>query len=114
MLVAREVELEALKGLIARARAGESGVLCVHGEAGAGKSTLLREAAREAGDDVTVLRTRGVESEAHLAFAALAGLLTPVLDLREDLPPAQARALGAALALEDPAGRRHSRWLPVF
>lgn len=73
-------------------------MLCVHGPAGVGKTTLLEQAVPA---DATVLRARGVESEAHLAFAALAELLHPVLDLRAGLPDAQARAVGAALALED-------------
>lgn len=100
MLVGRETELEVMRGLLGDAREGRARVLCVHGPAGIGKTTLLRAVAEEA-RGAQVLRARGVESEAHLAFAGLAELLAPVLDLRAGLPDAQARALGAALAIED-------------
>ncbi|MTD44812.1 AAA family ATPase [Conexibacter sp. W3-3-2] len=101
MLVGREDELATLGGLVQDAAAGRSGVLCLHGPAGVGKTMLLQQAAAQAGG--TVLHARGVESEAHLAFAALAEMLGPVLDLRDGLPAAQARALGSALALEEAA-----------
>lgn len=89
-----------MRGLLGDAREGRARVLCLHGPAGIGKTTLLRAVA-DGADGAQVLRARGVESEAHLAFAGLAELLAPVLDLREGLPAAQAGALGAALALED-------------
>ncbi len=48
-----------------------------------------------------VLRARGVESEAELAFAGLHQLLHPVLDRLPVLPDHQRRALATALGLED-------------
>jgi DNA-binding NarL/FixJ family response regulator len=49
-----------------------------------------------------VLFTRGVESEADIAFAGLHDLVRPVLGLRGALPEVQSRALEAALALAEP------------
>ena len=40
-LVGRSTEREVLDGLLARLRAGESGVLVLRGEPGVGKSALL-------------------------------------------------------------------------
>ncbi|MDX6722833.1 MAG: hypothetical protein QOD73_1237, partial [Solirubrobacteraceae bacterium] len=85
--------------MIEAAREGRSAVLLVHGEAGMGKTALLRDAAEQA-TGLRVLRARGIESESHLPFAALSELLAPLLDLRGEIPPVQAQALGGALALE--------------
>ena len=97
------------------ARAGTTGI--AH-RAGATRVRRLRRAARGAGRGevgsarcrarrgvrepaATILRTRGLEVEAPLAFAALHGLLRPVLRLREGLPAPQARALRVAFGEED-------------
>jgi DNA-binding CsgD family transcriptional regulator len=85
--------------MIEAAREGCSAALLVHGEAGMGKTSLLRDAAEQA-TGLRVLRARGIESESHLPFAALSELLAPLLDLRSEIPPVQATALGGALALE--------------
>ena len=85
--------------MIEAAREGRSGALLVHGEAGMGKTTLLRDAADRA-QGLRVLRARGIASESELPFAALSELLSPLLDLRREIPPVQAQALGGALALE--------------
>ena len=85
--------------MIEAAREGRSAALLVHGEAGMGKTSLLRDAAEQA-TGLRVLRARGIESESHLPFAALSELLAPLLDLRSEIPPVQATALGGALALE--------------
>ncbi len=68
MLRGREAEQSALGALIERAFAGDGAALVLRGQPGVGKSALLDDAvtaARDAvdGRDVTVLRTRGVESE---------------------------------------------------
>jgi DNA-binding CsgD family transcriptional regulator len=85
--------------MIETAREGRSASLLVHGEAGMGKTTLLRDAADSA-RALRVVRARGIESESELPFAALSELLSPLLDLRAEIPPVQAQALGGALALE--------------
>lgn len=82
--------------MIEAAREGRSAALLVHGEAGMGKTSLLRDAAEQA-TGLRVLRARGIESESHLPFAGLSELLAPLLDLRSEIPPVQAMALGGAL-----------------
>ncbi|GAA3410264.1 LuxR C-terminal-related transcriptional regulator [Streptosporangium vulgare] len=49
--------------------------------------------------DFVVLRVRGTETESHLPYAGLHGLLRPVADRLPALPPAQAEALTRALEL---------------
>ena len=85
--------------LLDEARRGRSAALVVVGEPGVGKTALLEEAVRRA-SELRVLRTAGVESESELPFASLHAVLRPILDLLEAIPEPQARALGAALALE--------------
>ena len=76
MLLGRDHEQLALVRLLQNARAGNSGVLAIVGEAGIGKSALLAYAGERA-DGMKVLRARGVESEAHIPFAGLFELLRP-------------------------------------
>lgn len=102
-LVGRETELARIDALLARASAGDSGTLLISGEAGIGKSALLHataDRARAAG--MTVLRAQGWESEAGIAYASLLDLLRPVLSRLDEIPPVQASALGAAMALNAP------------
>src|SRR3712207_4649404 len=103
MLHGRAQELERIERLLEDARSGRSGALVILGEAGIGKTTLLDAAPEQAMGNMQVLRTRGFESERDLPFAGLPALLAPMLDLRERIPPVQARALGTALAVEPPA-----------
>lgn len=106
MLWGREREQAALQELVQRARAGQGGALLLRGQPGVGKSALLEEVA-PAGESV-VLRTRGVESEAPLPFAALHRLLRPVLGHLDDVPAPQAEALRAAFGeTAGPAPDRH-------
>ena len=102
MLLGRDAELQLLDDLVLRARAGTSGVVVVQGEPGSGKTSLLDHFVSSLPDDVAVLRCVGVESEAHLAYAGLAGLFRPVLEFVSLLPPMQRSALASALALEEP------------
>src|SRR5437660_4939565 len=74
------------------------GALVLRGVAGIGKSAVLQVAvcgARARGH--RVLATTGVESEAHLPFAALHQLLRPLLAGTEALPGPQRDALLTAL-----------------
>jgi hypothetical protein len=102
MILSRAAELAALDQLLGDLRAGRGRALVVRGDPGIGKTTLLDALAARAGD-ATVLRARGVETEAELAFSALADLLGPALGRRGTLPAPQAAALDAALALGPPA-----------
>lgn len=94
----RQAERAAIDNLISRARAGESGVILVRGEAGIGKTMLLEYArgmAESSGFRVQSLV--GVESETQFAFAGLHQLCAPLLDRLEALPEPQQAALGVAL-----------------
>jgi predicted ATPase len=97
MLVGRERERRSIQDLLDRARAGRGSSLILSGEPGIGKTSLLDEAKRAA-DGMTVLATRGREVEVMLPFSGLLGLLRPVEDRIDVLPPAQRDALAAALA----------------
>src|SRR5690348_2135775 len=99
MLLGRDGERHSLTRLLSEARSGTSGVLAIVGEPGIGKSALLDEA-RDAAAGFTVLRARGVESEAEVPFGGLLELLRPALGRLPDIPAPQADALGAALALQ--------------
>ena len=103
MLYGRDAERSAIAALLNAARDSRSGVLVLRGQAGVGKSALLRDAVAQA-SDMQVLETRGVESEAELAFAGLHQLLWPVLGQVDGLPPPQATALRAAFGLEHARG----------
>jgi DNA-binding CsgD family transcriptional regulator len=102
MIVSRLAELRRLDDLLTTLIRGEGGALIVHGAAGIGKTTLLEALAGRAGDNVTVVRACGAETEAELAFAALTDLLSPLLGDLDALPVAQAAVLMGALALEPP------------
>src|SRR5690349_17916808 len=102
MIVSRATELSRLDAVLAGLAAGQGEALVLHGEAGIGKTTLLGALAERAGGTVTVVRACGAETEAELAFSALADLLEPVLSDLAALPAPQAAALRGALALEPP------------
>ncbi|HEV7750617.1 MAG TPA: LuxR family transcriptional regulator [Baekduia sp.] len=98
MLLGRQQERRAIELALGAARSGTSAALALVGEAGIGKTTLLDDAAERA-DGMRLLRARGIESEAQIAFGALLELLRPALALLERIPEPQALALEAALAL---------------
>jgi DNA-binding CsgD family transcriptional regulator len=94
----RTSEREALDGLLAKAREGQSDVLVLRGEAGIGKTALLRYAARQA-SGFRVTQITGVEAEMELPFAGIHQLCAPMLDRLDALPPPQRDALSVALGL---------------
>jgi len=103
---AREDDLEALSGFVARVADGP-GVFILEGEAGIGKTTLW-----EAGVDAAnagsyrVLVSRPAGAEVQLSYAALGDLLQDVLpETLEELPAPRRHALEIALLLEDAHGR---------
>jgi predicted ATPase len=98
-LLGRQRERAVVERLLKGARAGQGGVLVVHGEPGVGKTALL-EYAVEAGQGYRVVRTSGVEGEMELPFAALHQLCSPFLELVERLPQPQRDALGVAFGLD--------------
>src|SRR6266496_2459918 len=101
MLVGRESEIATINRVLAEARSGRAAGLVVAGEAGVGKTALLDDAVARA-PEFLVLRTRGVEAEAEVPFAALIELLGPVASQIDALPGPQARALQAVFALTGP------------
>src|SRR3954470_14147502 len=75
-LLERDAELELIGDSIARASAGEGGLVVVEGDAGVGKTELLRAAAAlgyEAG--LHVMRGRGSELDRAFAFGVVRQLL---------------------------------------
>ena len=98
-LVGRVRERHLLDGLVEQVPDGGAAVLIV-GEAGVGKTALLTHAAGVASNrGLRVLRARGEESEAVLAFAILADLLRPLQEKFAELPQTQRQALEVCLAL---------------
>src|SRR4051812_43091431 len=94
-LLGRQSEREALDGLVAGVRGGQSRVLVLRGEAGVGKSAL-REPLPASADGCRLARAAGVESEMELPFAGLHALCAPMLDRLGRLPPPQRDALNTA------------------
>ncbi|TMG27990.1 MAG: hypothetical protein E6H93_13665 [Chloroflexi bacterium] len=101
MLLGRGDEQARIEALLEHGRNGISQSLILRGDPGIGKTELLSYAVRRAAD-MTVLSATGIESESELPFAGLAELLHPVLELMGAIPPPQAAALNAALALGPP------------
>ena len=99
MLVGRQSEIATINRAVGEARSGRTACLVLAGEAGVGKTALLDDAvARAVG--FRVLRTRGVEAEAEVPFAALVELLGPLASRIDELPGPQAAALQGVFALE--------------
>ncbi|WP_329411406.1 AAA family ATPase [Nocardia vinacea] len=98
MLHGRVEEVSVIDRLLADCRTGRSGCLLITGEPGIGKTALLEYAASRA-DGLRVVRSTGVESEAHLPFAGLHLLLRTALGRTDALPAPQARALRGAFGL---------------
>jgi DNA-binding CsgD family transcriptional regulator len=98
MLRGRRDECAVLDGLLEGARAGQSGVLILRGEAGIGKTALLEYVIGSA-SDMRVLRAIGVPSEMELAFAGLHQLCAPLLDRLDGLPGPQRDALATTFGL---------------
>ena len=103
MQVRRPRLCDRIDALLADARSGSGAAILVRGEPGIGKTALL-EYALANGGDAQVLSTRGVASEAVLAYSGLAPVLRPLLGLLPDLPAPQAAALSSALAIGPPMG----------
>ena len=99
MLRGRRAECDAIDRLLDDARAGQSGVLVVSGDAGVGKTALLEYAIGSA-PDLNLLRAAGVQSEIELAFAALHQFCLPLLGSLDRLPGPQSDALRTTFGLD--------------
>jgi DNA-binding CsgD family transcriptional regulator len=104
----RRSECQALDRLVSGAKAGQSQVLVLRGEAGVGKSALVEHLVGGAAG-CQVLRAAGVESEMELAFAGLHQLFVPVMEHLDRLPGPQRDALATAFGLR--AGSAPDRFL---
>src|ERR1700732_4171708 len=104
----RGPESARLDRLLADARAGQSAVLLLRGEAGIGKTALLGYAAERA-VGFQVARAAGAASEMELPFAGLHQLCGPMLGGLGRLPPPQRDALGTAFGLS--SGPQPDRFL---
>ena len=100
LLFGRQNECVVLEGLVAGARAGQSQVLVVRGEAGIGKTALLDYLESNAGG-CRIARSAGAEAEMELAYAGLHQICGPYLDRLGRLPGPQRVALGTAFGLVD-------------
>jgi DNA-binding CsgD family transcriptional regulator len=96
LLFGRDNERQVLDALLASARAGDAGALCLHGEPGIGKTELLNYAVDSA-SDFTVLRTAGSEAEMELPYGSLQELLRTASNSLGQLPDPQRRALEIVL-----------------
>jgi DNA-binding CsgD family transcriptional regulator len=113
-LLGRHAESEALDGLLAGIRGGQSRVLVLRGEAGVGKTALLEQLLQQA-HGCRIARAAGVEAEMELPFAGLHALCAPFLPHLEILPPPQRQALAIAFGLDDgPAPERFMVGLAVL
>src|SRR6516225_4789325 len=80
VILERDYELALIETAVARARAGNGGLLVVEGQGGIGKTRLVSAAtvsARAAG--VTVLSARGAELEQDFTFGIVRQLLDPAM-----------------------------------
>src|SRR3954463_7769138 len=102
----RSAERDVLDRLLETARAGQSAVLVIRGEAGIGKTALLGYAAGQAAG-VHVAQIAGVEAEMELPFAGLQRLCAPMLAQLDALPDPQQTALRVSFGLSsgDPPDR---------
>ncbi|MEU6657215.1 AAA family ATPase [Streptomyces sp. NPDC046900] len=109
-LLGRDRELAVLEGVLATAKAGNSAVLVLRGEAGIGKTALLDYAASRAVGCRTAA-IAGIESEMKLPFAGLQQLctFTCTLGRLQELPEPQREALSVAFGLLD--GKAPNRYL---
>src|SRR5215218_10137403 len=97
-LLGRGRECDVLSGLVVAAKAGNSQVLVLRGQAGIGKTALL-DFLLERAAGCRVARAAGVESEMELVFAGLHQLCSPFLDRLTELPTPQHDALCTAFGL---------------
>ncbi|HUZ82694.1 MAG TPA: adenylate/guanylate cyclase domain-containing protein, partial [Gaiellaceae bacterium] len=103
-LVGRRLELSALRDeFVATVREHSCRLVTVVAQAGVGKSRLIEELARLTGPQACVVRGRCLPYGRGITFWPLAEIARGAAGIRDDDPPAQARAKLAALAGSDGA-----------
>src|SRR5215207_1033561 len=108
-LLGRSAEIERLRRLLDDVE-HRGAALVLRGDPGIGKSRLLSEAVTLAEErEMNVLATRGVQSEARLAFGGLQQLLRPVRSHAAGLTAAHRAVLDAALGVGDDRPPEHLR-----
>jgi DNA-binding CsgD family transcriptional regulator len=98
----RSAERSRIAELLAVGRNGTSAGLVLRGEPGIGKTSMLRWAEVVA-HPVRTLSITAVESESKIPHSGLSSVVLPLLDRLDRIPPPQAEALAAALALGPPS-----------
>ena len=93
--IGRTRERERLDAMLGQARAGQSAVLVIRGEAGIGKTALLRYAARQA-SGLRTTEVEAIQAEMELSFAGIHRLCAPMLGGLEVLAEPQQNALRVA------------------
>jgi GMP synthase-like glutamine amidotransferase/tetratricopeptide (TPR) repeat protein len=99
-LLGRDAERAHLARVVADTHAGRSRAVLVRGEPGIGKTAFLDECAAGAAG-LRVLRVVGVDTDVEAPCAGLEELCRPLLGHLDDVPAEHARALAAALRLDD-------------
>lgn len=98
----RAAERARIEGLLADARSGQSGALVICGAPGSGKTALLAHAVERA-EGFDVLQAAGIEAESQISFSGLDELLSPVVELVDEIPAPQREAFRAAFDLASSA-----------
>ncbi len=105
-LLERDRELSAIDDLVARAAAGEGGLIVLEGQAGVGKTELVRAAGAAAdAAGLRVLRGRGSELDREFAFNVVLQLLAREAAERPELLTGGAEPAAAVFA---PAAAGHA------
>ncbi|MDH6137589.1 DNA-binding CsgD family transcriptional regulator [Kitasatospora sp. MAA4] len=100
-LYEREAEIDALAGLVTRARSGRGGFAAVEGLPGIGKSSLLAAVHAVArSHDLWVATARGMELESDFAFGVVRQLFEPLLAGSD--PQQRRQLLSGAAGQADP------------
>ncbi|MEM7498885.1 MAG: adenylate/guanylate cyclase domain-containing protein [Pseudomonadota bacterium] len=111
-LIGRAQELERLETAWAEAGAGESGVICIRGEAGMGKSRLLGEFLSGLGEGAEVLRLFGAPDAGQSPLRPVMALLERLAGIRaEDDTAARRTRFEALLAAH---GLEGEGFAPIF
>jgi DNA-binding CsgD family transcriptional regulator/tetratricopeptide (TPR) repeat protein len=114
LLLEREGQVAALKGLVDAAREGGGRLVVIEGSAGIGKTRLLAEARAIAGAaGMRVLAARGGELEGESAYGIVRQLFEPLLasvspDLRPELFSGPAALVDSLFGASQPADSQHA------